>query len=143
MWLEAFKFFTWQDLLDQLFYIQQQWLFISTNQRNRMAFHACATGTADAMHVIFRHVWQFIVHYLWQLGNIDTARGDVGCHQHTDGTVFKPGQSTGTRALTLVTMNSGSLNIFFFQLLHQLVGTVLGAGKHQHLLPVITFDQMT
>src|SRR5690554_8050498 len=64
--LEAFHFLARQLLLDQLFDTRQQFAFIGTYQRQRMATFAGAADTADAVHVVFRHVGQFKVHNLWQ-----------------------------------------------------------------------------
>ncbi len=71
-----------------------------------------------------------------QLFNVQTTGSDVGGHQHADITGFKVRQRTGTRPLALVTVDSRTANTVFVQLFRQVVCTVLGTGKDQHLLPV-------
>ena len=41
-----------------------------------------ATGAADAMHVVFGHVRQFVIDDLRQFGDVEATRGDVGRDQH-------------------------------------------------------------
>ena len=93
------------------------------------------------MHIVFRHIWQLVVHHIRQLVNVQTTRGDIGGHQHAHTAIFKVIQRTGTRTLTLVTVNRCSGDAIFTQLLGQMVGTVLGTGKHQHLTPLIAANQ--
>src|SRR5690554_4102152 len=97
--LEAFHFLARQLLLDQLFDARQQFAFVGTHQRQRMATFAGAAGTADAVHVVFRHVGQFKVHNLWQLFDIQATGSNVGGNQHAHFTGFKVCQRTGTGTL--------------------------------------------
>ena len=77
-----------------------------------------------------------------QLFDVQPARGNVGGHQHAYLAGLEALQGTGTRRLALVAVNGGGLQAILFQLLAQTVGPVLGAGKHQHLLPVATANHV-
>ncbi|CCJ88038.1 hypothetical protein BN133_4415 [Cronobacter dublinensis 582] len=77
-----------------------------------------------------------------QLFDINTARGDIGRHQHANAAGFEVRQCTGTGALTLVAVDSRSGDAVFVQLLGQMVSAMFGAGKHQHLLPVAIANQV-
>ena len=46
------------------------------------AFVAGATGTANAVNVIFRHIRYIEVNNVRNRIYINSARRDVGCHQH-------------------------------------------------------------
>jgi len=50
--------------------------------------------------------------------------------------------SARVRALALVAVDSGGGDAVFIQLFRQMVSAVLGAGKHQHLPPVVFADQV-
>ncbi|CCK01729.1 hypothetical protein BN129_172 [Cronobacter sakazakii 701] len=77
-----------------------------------------------------------------QLFDIQTTRGDVCCHQHTNTAGFEIRQRAGTGALALVTVDSRGGNAIFIQLFRQMVSAVFGARKHQHLLPVAVANQI-
>ena len=128
--------------LQQAFDIMQQLMFIYADQRQRFARCRSAPGTTNTVHVIFRHVWQLVVHHVRQLFNIQTARGDIGCDQHADAAGFKISQRSGTRALALVAVNSGAADAVFIELFRQVVCAVFGAGKDQNLLPVTFADHL-
>ncbi|SVM48942.1 Uncharacterised protein [Klebsiella pneumoniae] len=120
----------------------QQFMFIYADQRQRFARCRGATGTTNTVHIVFRYVWQLVVHHVRKLFNVQTARGDIGRHQHANATGFKVSQRAGTRALALVAMNGGAADAVFIKLLRQMVSAVLGAGKDQHLLPVAFTDHL-
>ena len=94
------------------------------------------------MHVVFRHVGQFVVHDLRQLLDIQTTRRDVRRDQHAHFAVLEAGQCLGTRILALVAVNRRSTDAGLLELGRQTVGTVLGTGEDQHLVPVFLDDQV-
>src|SRR5512144_3232840 len=50
--------------LDQALDVVQQFFLVYAHQRARLAVAACASGAADTVHVIFRHVGQLEVHHM-------------------------------------------------------------------------------
>ncbi len=77
-----------------------------------------------------------------QLVDVDAARRDVGCHQHLQAAILEFRQRLGTRRLALVAVDRHRADAVLAQLFHQLVGAMLGARKHQHLVPVVRLDQV-
>ena len=73
-----FRHFTFQYTLD----VAQQAVFIDAYQRHGLAFVAGAAGAADAVYIVFGDVGQFEVHYVRQLIDVQSARGDVSGDQH-------------------------------------------------------------
>jgi hypothetical protein len=45
----------------QAFDVRQQFVFIHANQGNGMTFLSGSGGPADAMHIVFRHIGQFVI----------------------------------------------------------------------------------
>ncbi len=139
---KAFNFYPHYVALDEFFDVFQIAHFFAVHQRQGRAAGSGAACAANAVHIIFGHVGQFKIDHLRQLVDIQPARGNVGCHQHADFAALEASQRLGTRALAFVAMNGGSGNIVLDEFLRQLVGAMLGAGKHQNLLPVMMLDEV-
>src|SRR5688572_20559052 len=60
--------------LEQLLDVAQVADLVGRDQRHRGAGGARARGPADAMHVVFRHVRQLVVHHVRQLLDVEAAR---------------------------------------------------------------------
>src|SRR5690606_22771979 len=58
--------------------------FARAGQGDRDAVATGTTGTADAVHVILGLARRVEVDDMADAGDVDAARGDVGCHQHAD-----------------------------------------------------------
>src|SRR6056297_4257156 len=99
-------------------------------------------GTANTVHVIFGHVGQLEVHHLGQLFDVQATGSDIGCYQHAHFTSFEIRQRPSTGTLGLVAMDGSGGNAVLLQLLGQTVGTVLGAGENQHLVPAVVPYQL-
>src|SRR3989344_3852496 len=56
--------------LEQALDVAQVIALVHAHQRDRLPFLAGAAGAADAMHVILRHVGQFIAHHVRQLVDV-------------------------------------------------------------------------
>ena len=112
------------------------------HQRHGRALRTGATGAADAMDVVFRHVGQFEVHHLRQLVDIQPACGDIGRHQHLQLATLEIGQCPGAGALALVAVDRGGTDALPGQLFGQAVGAVLGPREHQHLEPLAGLDEV-
>src|SRR3989338_4860239 len=67
-------------------------------ERNRDALGAGAAGAADAMHVIFRYLWQVVVDHVADTADVDAAGGNVGRDQQ----LYLTGTQLGDGAVTLV-----------------------------------------
>ena len=139
---KAFNHFLLDLAFDQAFDISEKNMFVDTHQRDRLATGTGATGATDAMHIIFGHIGQLVIHDVRQLIDIDTARRDVSRAQHLQAAALEFSQRPRARALALVAVNGQRSDAVLVQLFGQPVGTVLGAHKHQHLLPLVFLDQI-
>src|SRR5471032_994698 len=142
VWFKTRDDFARQALLDQLFDVFQHFVLIHADQRHGFALGASTARAADTVHIVFWNVRQVVVHHVWQLIDINTARGDVGGDQHLQGAILEFGQRARAGRLALVAVNGQRADTVRAQLFHQLVGAVLGAGKYQHLRPVMRLDQV-
>jgi len=77
-----------------------------------------------------------------QLFDVETARCHLSGDQRHNLVGLEISQRPHTRALALVSMDGRRSNIRGLQLLCQPVGPVLGARKHQHLVPAPIIDQV-
>jgi len=77
-----------------------------------------------------------------QLFDIETACCNLSRNQCHNLVGFEVSQRPHTRALALVSMDGRRSNVRGLQLLRQPVSSVLGARKHQHLVPATIIDQV-
>ena len=122
---------------EQALDIAQQLVLVDADQRHGLTLVACTAGAADAVDIVFRHVRQLEVDHMGQLIDVQAACGDVGGHQHPYRAVLESGQGAGARTLRLVAVDRGRGQAVAVELLGQAVRSVLGAGEHQHLAPVV------
>ena len=94
------------------------------------------------MHIVFAHIGNFVVHNVWQIVNVDAAGGNVGGHQRADVSTLEAAQRLGTGGLAFIAMQSQSLDAILRQELGDIIGAKFGAGKHQHLAPVVFLDDV-
>ncbi|EXI89231.1 MAG: hypothetical protein AW11_01742 [Candidatus Accumulibacter regalis] len=94
------------------------------------------------MDVVLGDVRQLEVHHVRQLLDVQTARGDVGGHQHAHRAVLETGQGTRARRLALVAVDRGGLDAGFAQIFGEAVGAALHAREHQYLFPVARRHQV-
>src|SRR3990167_2702397 len=131
--LEARHNFLRDAALDQLFDVGQEAVFVHTHQGDGFAFGACTTGAANAVHVVFGHIGQLVVHHVGQHVDVDATGGDVCGHQHLQVAGLELAQGLCAGALALVTVDGHGRDALLFQVLDQAVGAVLHAREHQHL----------
>ena len=112
------------------------------HQGDGMAALAGPAGAADAVHVILGHIGQIQIDHMGQLLDVDAPGGNVRGHQHPHLTALEAGQGPGAGSLALVAVDGGGRDALLLQPFRQSVGAVFGAGKHQHLLPILALDQV-
>ncbi|MCG3189580.1 MAG: hypothetical protein LKCHEGNO_02048 [Burkholderiaceae bacterium] len=140
--LEALDHLAHDLLVDQALDVAQEQFLVDAHQRDRLAAGAGAASAADAVHVVLGHVGDLEVHHVRQLVDVDAARRDVGGHQHAQLAALELGQRLGARALALVAVDRHRGDVVAVEVLGELVGAVLGAREHQHLVPVALRDQV-
>src|SRR5882762_10188486 len=60
---------------------QRDGVFLAT-EADGIALGTGARRAADAMHIILGDVWQIEIEDMAHVGNMQAARGDIGCDQH-------------------------------------------------------------
>ena len=107
---------------------------VGSAEGNRDSVRAGAGGAADAVDILFRNVGQVEVHDVADAGNIDPARGDIGCEKHANLTRTEGRKGALALGLALVAMNCERFDAGRCELANDLVGAVLGAAEHQRPL---------
>ena len=129
-------------LLGEVLNVGHKAFFVQAHQVNGCAVRPRAPGAADAVHIVFADVGDFVVDDVRQLIDIDTARGDVGSDQGAHITAFETGQRLRARRLAFITVQGHGADAILFQKLGHVIGTELGAREHQHLAPVLLVDDV-
>ncbi len=131
-----------QRLTEQPLNIPQQRPLIGRYERNCSPTSTGPRGAADSVNVVFRDVGQFVVDDVRQLFDIETTSGNLSRNQGHDFIRLEVRESAHTRCLTLVAVNGSRGNSASLQLLREAVCSVLRAGEHQDLVPVVLPDQV-
>ena len=97
----------------------------------RRAACACARGAADAVNVAFRLVGQLVVDHMGDIGNIDTACGDIGRNENAYATVAEGLKRPHPRALRLVALERRGAEPRLHKIAANAISTALGTGKDQ------------
>ena len=94
------------------------------------------------MHIVFRHIGQFVVDHLRKFLDVESAGRDLCRHQTGDLATLEHVERFDSRRLALVTVDGRRLNACALELLRQAIRAVLGAGKNQYLAPLALLDQV-
>ena len=86
---ESVTFHNRNILADQFLDIAEEITFTTVAERDRYTTGTGATGTADTVYIGFGNIGQVEIHDVRQFIDIDTAGGDVSCHQYARGTSFE------------------------------------------------------
>jgi hypothetical protein len=116
----------------QLFDIAKIGSLLVAAQRDRYPGGTGAGGSANAMDIILRHVWQLEIDDVRHALHIDATGGDVGGHEHPGVTGTEAGERAFALGLRFVAMDSDGLDTGSAQMPHDPVRTVLCASKDEH-----------
>ena len=116
--------------------------FVQAHQADRFAACACAARSADAVHVVFRHIGNFVIHDMGQVFNVNAAGCDVGGDQDPNVAALESSQGLSASSLALVAMQCHRLDAVFGQVVGHIVRAKLGASEHQNLTPVVQVDDV-
>ena len=94
----------------------------------------CPAGTADTVDVVFSELRQIVVEHVRDARHIDAARGDVGCHEHTDLAFTQGTQRAVTCALGEIAMQRGRSKARVRQTAGKLVSFALGGREDDSLV---------
>ncbi|MNS67590.1 hypothetical protein D3C72_1008450 [compost metagenome] len=129
-------------LLREAFDFLHEAFFVQAHEAHGLAARTGAAGAADAVHVVFADVRDFVVHDVRQLVDVDAARGDIGGHQGADVAALEAGQRLRAGALALVAVQRHRLDAVLGEELGHAVGAELGAREHEHLAPLVLVDDV-
>ena len=87
------------------------------------------------MDIVLGYVGQFEIDDLWQLVDVQAARGNVCRHEDRDLALLEAFEGAGTSGLALVSMDGRSRESVLDEFFGESVGAMLGSGEHQHLVP--------
>lgn len=89
--------------------------------------------STDAVHVGFRYVRDVVVDHVFELVDIDSSGGDIGRNEDPSRLFFEIRKCPLTIVLRLVSMDSLGDYSSSHEELHDLVRSVLGSGKYEHV----------
>ena len=79
---------------------------------------------------------------MWQTFDVQATRCDVCCNEHPDDASLKIAKRTSTSGLRFVAVYRCRLDTIVRQLFGKTIRAVFGAGKDQHLSPVLRTNSM-
>ena len=131
-----------QVLLGKALDVLHKAFFVHANKVDGRAIGAGAAGAANAVHIVFADVGDFVVHYVRQFIDVDTACGNVGGDQGAHIAALEASQRLGARSLAFVAMQGHGADAVLFQIFGHVVSAKFGAGKDQYLAPVLAVDDV-
>ena len=141
MGLEAIELATFNELVGELFDIDEEVEFVRADERDRLALGTRSTGSANAVDVVFGLLGEIVVHDLRKLIDIDATGGDVGGEEDLDLACLKIPERFRAGILTLVSMNRDRADPLAVEVGRELVRAMLGSGKDEGLSPVVRADE--
>jgi hypothetical protein len=111
---KAFYRHHWNFLLGKALNVSHKAFFVQANQIHGLPFFACAAGAANAVHIVFGHVGNFVIDHVGQIVNVNAAGGNVGSDQCAQAAAFKARQSLGACALAFVAVQRHGSDAIFF-----------------------------
>jgi hypothetical protein len=105
-WTKAFQNLNRNFLLGKALDFHHEAFFVQAHQTHRFTTGACTSSAANAVHIVFRHIGDFVVHHVWQVFNVNAPSGNVGSNQNTDVATFESCQCLGAGCLAFIAMQS-------------------------------------
>ena len=139
---KALDLFNLNVLACEFFNFLHKAFLVQGHQTDRFSAGTGAAGSANAVHIVFADIGDFVIHHVRQIVDIDATRCDVGRHQHADLAALKPREGLGACCLALVAVQCHGSDALFVQEVGHMVGTKFGAAKHQHLAPLLGLDDV-
>jgi len=131
--LEVFEFPSRDFLIDENFDGFRVVEFVGGQDRERVTLCAGATGSADAVDVVFGIFRDAVVDDVGNAGNVDSAGGDVGGDEDFEITVFETGERFHPIDLIDVRVHRGDFRLTGrFDERGELVGFLARAGENHH-----------
>jgi hypothetical protein len=116
------------ELLD----IAQVGSFVVAAEGVRNTGRTGASGSADAVDIVFRHVRQLEIDDVRHAFDIDPACGDVGGHEHSAMAGAEAGERAFALRLRFVAVNGGGFDAGADEMPRDPVRTMLCSGEDEH-----------
>ena len=94
------------------------------------------------MHILFRHVGQFIVEDVAHRRDVEAAGRDIGRHQHLHFAGAEARERAGALGLAAVAVDGFGRNLVRRKLAHNAIGAMFGAGENDGAAHVGLDQQM-
>ncbi len=140
--MEFMIFVDFDLLADHAFDVAQMTNVTRFAERNRNTFGTAATGTANAVHIVFRIGRQVIVDDMRDARDVNPTRCNVSCDQDRELAITEIPQDFLANTLLLVTMDGVGINTFIAQLERKFVRIGFGFGENKYAFAFLTFQQL-
>ena len=94
------------------------------------------------MHIVFCKLWQIEIDDMGNVGNIDSACGDIRSHQNLEPALTQAGQSACTFTLRHVSVHGGSLMSLGRKVICEGIGITFRCSKYDCLFDGGVTQQM-
>ena len=111
----------------EFFNLLEPAFFLTADIADRDAIGPGARRPANAVDILFGYVGHVEIINMADARHINTARGDVGCDENFNLTLAERLQRLRPLRLRFIAMDCGATNVRRMEMLHNSVGTVLGA----------------
>src|SRR5260370_5871856 len=102
-------------------------------ERGSYAVSAVASSSPNAVDKLLGHFRQVVVDDMRDVLHVNSARSQVGRHQHAEASLLEACEGRGALRLRAVAMNHGGGEALAIQALGNALGAALGSRKHQAL----------
>ncbi len=92
-------------------------MLIDTDEGNGIAAIACTACTANAVHIVFRHIGKVKVNHVGQLIDVEATCGNVCRHKDLNGSLFEVIKGFCSGPLALIAMDGSRWNAILVEFL--------------------------
>src|SRR4051794_10568074 len=108
--VESFSAFADDAPANESFQRTQRAVIFRGDKADGFADRMRAPGAANAMHIILGVHREIIIHHVGNAFHIDSTRGNIGRHEHADGSRFEILQGAQALVLRTIGMEGGRLD---------------------------------
>jgi hypothetical protein len=103
--LKAWHDFDWDVALDEALDIGKHLLLVNANEGDGLARGARSPGTADTVYIVFWHIRNLKIDYVWKLVDVDPACGNISRHEYGKIASFELSEGASSGSLTLISVD--------------------------------------
>ncbi len=140
--IESFRAFAHDAPPDETFERTQRSVILRSNETDRIANRMGAASSSNPMDVILGVHRKIVIHNMRNSIDIDSARCNIGRHQHPHGARFEILQRSEPLILRTVRMDRSRLDSACFEPTRDAVGAMFRAGKDKNGIELRIGQQM-